>query len=83
MKRVFCLLATCALLFSCVKEEVEEKVRVYKGDVAMGVLQAQTAGALDIESGTTVNLTDVIVSGNTAVDLPLLQARLTPGANLY
>lgn len=83
MKRVFCLLATCALLFSCVKEEVEEKVRVYKGDVAMGVLQAQTAGALDIESDTTVNLTDVIVSGNTAVDLPLLQARLTPGANLY
>lgn len=83
MKRVFRLLATCALLFSCVKEEVEEKVRVYKGDVAMGVLQAQTAGALDIESGTTVNLTDVIVSGNTAVDLPLLQARLTPGANLY
>lgn len=83
MKRVFCLLATCALLFSCVKEEVGEKVRVYKGDVAMGVLQAQTASALDIESGTTVNLTDVIVSGNTAVDLPLLQARLTPGANLY
>lgn len=83
MKRVFRLLATCALLISCVKEEVGEKVRVYKGDVAMGVLQAQTAGALDIESGTTVNLTDVIVSGNTAVDLPLLQARLTPGANLY
>ena len=25
-------------------------------------------GALDIESGTTVNLTDVIFSGNTAVD---------------
>lgn len=26
MKRVFSLLATCALLFSCVKEEVEEIV---------------------------------------------------------
>lgn len=47
-----------------------EKVRVYKGDVAMGELQAQTAGVLDIESGTTVNLTDVIVSGYTAATCP-------------
>ena len=49
---------------------VGEKVRVYKGDVAMGELQAQTAGVLDIESGTTVNLTDVIVSGYTAATCP-------------
>ncbi len=102
MKRVFCLLATCALLFSCVKEEVEEpkphhfgdtpytlnvtavrggrpeskalsydgiqltsswavgeKVRVYKGDVAMGVLQAQTAGVSTTLSGTVTKVPEV------------------------
>lgn len=32
MKRVFCLLATCALLFSCVKEEVEEPKPHHIGD---------------------------------------------------
>lgn len=102
MKRVFRLLATCALLFSCVKEEVEEpkphhfgdtpytlnvtavrggrpeskalsydgiqlttswavgeKVRVYKGDVAMGVLQAQTAGVSTTLSGTVTKVPEV------------------------
>ena len=93
MKKVFCLLTLCVLLFSCIKEEpdpkpifgrtnytlnitavkgerpdtkalsfdglqlkaswaVGEKVRVFKGNVSLGTLQATVAGESTTLSGT-------------------------------